>query len=98
MALRIAHIYLPKEISGFLDDLKEKFSIIEHYEIEEKNWMEVKLLLDAELVEPVRNMKKPLLRILPCGYWKLSKPKGFSHPRYCTEMLMKDGSLKSQQP
>ena len=63
MALRIAHIYLPKEISGFLDDLKEKFSIIEHYEIEEKNWMEVKLLLYAELVEPVRNMKKPLLRI-----------------------------------
>lgn len=53
MALRVAHIYLPKEISGFIDDLKEKFSIIEHYEIEEKNWMEVKLLLDAELVEPV---------------------------------------------
>jgi len=53
MALRLAHIYLPKDISGFLDDLQEKFSIIEHYEIEEKNWMEVKLLLDAELAEPV---------------------------------------------
>jgi len=53
MALRLAHIYLPKETSGFLDDLKEKFSIIEHYEIEEKNWVEIKLLIDAELVEPV---------------------------------------------
>ena len=36
MALRLAHIYLPKETSGFLDDLKEEFSSIEHYEIEEK--------------------------------------------------------------
>ena len=55
MALRLAHIYLPKEFSGSLDDLNEKFSIIEHYEIEEKNWVEIKLLIDAELVEPVRN-------------------------------------------
>jgi uncharacterized hydrophobic protein (TIGR00341 family) len=53
MALRLAHIYLPKDSSGLLDDLTEKFSIIEHYEIEEKNWNEVKLLLDAEMTEPV---------------------------------------------
>ncbi len=53
MALRIAHIYLPNDSSGFLDDLKEKFSIIEHYEIEEKNGKEIKLLLDAEMTEPV---------------------------------------------
>jgi uncharacterized hydrophobic protein (TIGR00341 family) len=53
MALRLAHIYLPKESSGPLDDLKEKFSIIEHYEIEERNWKEIKLLIDAELAEPV---------------------------------------------
>ena len=53
MALRLAHIYLPKDSSGLLDDLTEKFSIIEHYEIEEKNRNEVKLLLDAEMTEPV---------------------------------------------
>ena len=53
MALRLAHIYLPKDSSGLLDDLTEKFSIIEHYEIEEKNRNEIKLLLDAELTEPV---------------------------------------------
>jgi uncharacterized hydrophobic protein (TIGR00341 family) len=53
MALRIAHIYLPKDKTGFLDDLKEKFSIIEHYEIAEKNWREIKLLLEAEMTEPV---------------------------------------------
>lgn len=53
MALRIAHIYLHKENTGFLDDLKEKFKIIEHYEIEEKNWKGIKLLLDAEMAEPV---------------------------------------------
>jgi uncharacterized hydrophobic protein (TIGR00341 family) len=53
MALRLAHIYLPKDSSGFLDDLKEKFNIIEHYEIEEKNMKEIKLLLDAEMTEPV---------------------------------------------
>jgi len=53
MALRLAHIYLPKDSSGFFEDLKEKFSIIEHYEIEEKNWKEFKLLIDAEMIEPV---------------------------------------------
>jgi uncharacterized hydrophobic protein (TIGR00341 family) len=53
MALRLAHIYLPKDSSGLLDDLTEKFSIIEYYEIEEKNRNEVKLLLDAEMTEPV---------------------------------------------
>ena len=53
MALRLAHIYLPKDSSGFLDDLTEKFNIIEHYEIEEKNRNEVKLLLDAKMTEPV---------------------------------------------
>ena len=53
MALRLAHIYLPKDSSGFLDELKEKFNIIEHYEIEEKNMKEIKLLLDAEMTEPV---------------------------------------------
>jgi uncharacterized hydrophobic protein (TIGR00341 family) len=53
MALRLAHIYLPKDSSGFLDDLKEKFNIIEHYEIEEKDGKEIKLLLDAEMTEPV---------------------------------------------
>jgi hypothetical protein len=36
-----------------LDDLREKFNIIEHYEIEEKNRKEIKLLLDAEMTEPV---------------------------------------------
>ena len=53
MALRLAHIYLPKDSSWLLDDLTEKFNIIEHYELEEKNWNEVKLLLDAEMSEPV---------------------------------------------
>ena len=53
MALRLAHIYLPKDSSRLLAELKEKFSIIEHYEIEEKNWKEIKLLLDAEMTEPV---------------------------------------------
>jgi uncharacterized hydrophobic protein (TIGR00341 family) len=53
MALRLAHIYLPKDSSGFLDDLTEKFNVIEYYEIEERNRNEVKLLLDAEMTEPV---------------------------------------------
>ena len=53
MALRLAHIYLPKDSAGFLDELKEKFTIIEHYEIEDKNWKEIKLLIDAEMIEPV---------------------------------------------
>ncbi len=53
MALRLAHIYLPKDSSGFLDDLREKFNIIDYYEIEEKNRNEIKLLLDAEMTEPV---------------------------------------------
>ena len=53
MALRLAHIYLPKDTSGFLDDLRDKFNIIEHYEIEAKNMKEIKLLLDAEMAEPV---------------------------------------------
>jgi len=53
MALRLAHIYLPKDRSGFLDDLRDKFNIIEHYEIEAKNMKEIKLLLDAEMAEPV---------------------------------------------
>ena len=53
MALRRAHIYLPKDNSGFLDDLREKFNIIEHYEVEEKDSKEIKLLLDAEMTEPV---------------------------------------------
>jgi uncharacterized hydrophobic protein (TIGR00341 family) len=53
MALRLAHIYLPKDSSGFLDDLREKFNIIEHFEVEEKNRKEIKLLLDAEMAEPV---------------------------------------------
>jgi len=53
MALRLAHIYLPNDSSRLLEELKEKFSIIEHYEIEEKNWKEIKLLLDAEMTEPV---------------------------------------------
>jgi hypothetical protein len=53
MALRLAHIYLPKNSSGFLDHLKEKFNIIEHFEIEEKNRREIKLLLDAQTAEPV---------------------------------------------
>ena len=56
MALRLAHIYLPKDSSGFLDDLKEKFNIIEHYEIEEKNMKEIKLLLDAEMTEPALDL------------------------------------------
>jgi len=53
MALRLAHIYIPKDSSGFLDDLGEKFNIIEHYEIEGKNRKEIKLLLDAKMAEPV---------------------------------------------
>jgi uncharacterized hydrophobic protein (TIGR00341 family) len=53
MALRLAHIYLPKDSSGFLRDLKEKFSVIEHYETEVDHWREIKLLLDAEMTEPV---------------------------------------------
>ena len=53
MALRLAHIYLPKDTSGFLDDLRDNFNIIEHYEIEEKNRKEIKLLLDSEMAEPV---------------------------------------------
>jgi hypothetical protein len=53
MALRLVYIYLPKDTSGFLDDLWDEFKIIEHYEIEEKNRKEIKLLLDAEMVEPV---------------------------------------------
>lgn len=53
MALRLAHIYLPKDSSGFLKDLKEKFSVIEHYETEVDHWREIKLLLDAEMTEPV---------------------------------------------
>jgi uncharacterized hydrophobic protein (TIGR00341 family) len=53
MALRIAHIYLPKDSTGLLEDLGEKFNIIEHYEIEEKDRKEIKLLLDAEMTEPV---------------------------------------------
>jgi uncharacterized hydrophobic protein (TIGR00341 family) len=53
MALRLAHIYLPKDSSGLLDDLTEEFSIIEYYEIEEKNRNEVKILLEAEMTEPV---------------------------------------------
>jgi hypothetical protein len=53
MALRLTYIYLPKNSSGFLDDLREKFDIIEHYEIELKNRKEIKLLLDAEMAEPV---------------------------------------------
>ena len=35
MPLRLES-YLPKDSSGLLEDLREKFSIIEHYEIEEK--------------------------------------------------------------
>jgi uncharacterized hydrophobic protein (TIGR00341 family) len=53
MALRLAYIYLPKDNSGFLDDLREKFNIIEYYENEEKDRKEIKLLLDAEMAEPV---------------------------------------------
>jgi uncharacterized hydrophobic protein (TIGR00341 family) len=53
MALRIAQIYLPKDSSGFVKDLEEKFSVIEHYETEVENWREIKLLLDAEMMEPV---------------------------------------------
>jgi uncharacterized hydrophobic protein (TIGR00341 family) len=51
--LRLAYIYLPKDNSGFLDDLREKFNIIEYYENEEKDRKEIKLLLDAEMAEPV---------------------------------------------
>ena len=53
MALRLAHIYLSKDSSGFFDDLREKFNIIEHYQVEGKNRKEIKLLLDAEMAEPV---------------------------------------------
>jgi uncharacterized hydrophobic protein (TIGR00341 family) len=53
MALRLAYIYLPKDNSGFLDDLRENFNIIEYYENEEKDRKEIKLLLDAEMAEPV---------------------------------------------
>jgi len=56
MALRLVYIYLPKDTSISLDDLKDKFKIIEHYELEEKNRKEVKLLLDAEMVEPVLDL------------------------------------------
>ena len=58
MALRLVYIYLPKDTSGFLDDLRDEFKIIEHYEIEEKNRMEIKLLLDAEMTEPVLEFTK----------------------------------------
>jgi uncharacterized hydrophobic protein (TIGR00341 family) len=53
MALRLANIYLPKDSSGLLEELGENFNIIEHYETEERNWKEIKLLLDAEMTEPV---------------------------------------------
>mgnify|MGYP001814045727 FL=1 len=53
MALRLANIYLSKDSSGFFDDLREKFNIIEHYQVEGKNRKEIKLLLDAEMAEPV---------------------------------------------
>ena len=53
MALRLAHIYLPKDSSGFMDDVRDNFNIIEHYEIEERDRKEIKLLLDAEMSEPV---------------------------------------------
>lgn len=53
MALRLVHIYLPKDSSGLLENLRKKFNILEHYEIEEKNLKEIKLLLDAEMTEPV---------------------------------------------
>ena len=58
MALRLAHIYTPKDSSGFLNELRQKFNIVEHYEIEEKNRMEIKLLLDAEMTEPVLEFTK----------------------------------------
>jgi len=53
MAFRLAHIYLPRDRSQLLDDLTEKFDIIEHYEVAAKNKKEIKLLLDAEMTEPV---------------------------------------------
>jgi len=53
MALRLAHIFLPKESSGLLKELKEKFSIIDHYEVDNENRKEMRLLLDAEMTEPV---------------------------------------------
>jgi uncharacterized hydrophobic protein (TIGR00341 family) len=53
MALRLAHIFLPKESSGLLEELKEKFSIINHYELDDENRKEMRLLLDAEMTEPV---------------------------------------------
>ena len=53
MALRLVHIILPKETAGLLDTLNEKFSIIEHFEVESDNRKELKLLLDAETAEPV---------------------------------------------
>ena len=53
MAFRLAHIYLPRDRSQILDDLTEKFDIVEHYEVEAKNKREIKLLLDAEMTEPV---------------------------------------------
>jgi hypothetical protein len=53
MALRHAQINLPKERSGFFDDLREKFNIIEHYETKEKSRKKIKLLIDAEMTEPV---------------------------------------------
>lgn len=53
MALRLAHIYLPRESPGFLEELTEKFSIIEHFQTGDENRQEMKLLLDAEETEPV---------------------------------------------
>ena len=53
MALRLAHIYLPRKTPGLLEELTEKFSIIEHFEAGDENRQEIKLLLDAEETEPV---------------------------------------------
>jgi len=87
MALRLTHIYLPKDCSGCLDDIREKFKIIEHYEIEEKSWNEIKLLLDAEMTEPVldfienryghqdgfRVIVTPVEAVIPAWRWKKAR-------------------------
>ena len=58
MALRLVYIYLPKDTSGFFDDLRDKFNIIEHYEIEEnqKSEREAKRIYREELYEDINSV------------------------------------------
>ncbi len=53
MALRLAHVFLPGKAPGLLDALKEQFRIIDYLETDGEDRQEIKLLLDAEMSEPV---------------------------------------------